>query len=255
LLQALISPSLTMPMPTTSVPASIPQERARFRSTTRHLIINCGGLKRGEPDLKVRLPVTVGCANFETFDIVDGKFPEKTQTLTFVPGIGISYRINENWTLSPFVDFGIGYDFENSNSSYVFGTALRSLATFDFQSYQLELFNALLYAGNTLQPDEAVNDFSRLETGLNFQFPLDRVVWNRKTAVSAYYLNYVYFNRLEFVDYLQEPVEVSLQHEVGLTFDTFPDMKVLGIPFSRIGLGIRIGNKGEAIRLVFGTPY
>jgi hypothetical protein len=54
---------------------------------------------------------------------------------------------------------------------------------------------------------------------------------------------------------LQEPVEVSLQHEVGITLDTFPGMKVLGIPFSRIGLGVRIGNKGEAIRLVFGKPY
>jgi hypothetical protein len=72
---------------------------------------------------------------------------------------------------------------------------------------------------------------------------------------AGFRLNYLYFNRLEFLRYLNDPIEVAVQNEIGFTFDTSPDMKVLGIPFSRIGLGYRFGNDVEVVRLVFGIPF
>lgn len=209
----------------------------------------------GKTGIEFRLPVTVGFANFETTDIVDGKIPNNAATITFVPGVDLSYRIVDNWTVSTFLDLGFGYDFRYENTAYVFGAGIRSLATFEFSKHRLELFNGFLYAGNTTQPDDDIIDFNQLETGINLQFPLKKRVWNRKTAVSTYYINYLYFNDLNFLLHQQEAVGVSVQHEVGVTFDTFPDMEILRIPFSRVGLGVRLGDEGEAIRLVFGVPF
>jgi hypothetical protein len=205
--------------------------------------------------LQLRLPVTIGFLDFDLPDAIDPNLPSKIETLSFVPGIQYIYRVNNYWSLSPFLDLGIGHDFETDNSAYVYGAGVNSLLVFRYTSFNLEIYNEFLFAGNTTEISNVRNEFSRFQTGINFQFPLNNKIWNRETAVSVYYLNYLYFNRLEFLRYLNDPIEVAVQNEVGLTFDTSPDMKLLGIPFSRIGLGYRFGNDVNVIRLVFGIPF
>lgn len=219
-----------------------------FRYTLREVTEHQSGIV-------LRLPATVGFLNFETLDLVDFKLPDSVTTFTFVPGIQLNKMITINWTVSPFIDSGIGYDFSTHLSSYVYGVGVKSTAIFDTERYQFTLFNELLYAGNTT-PDNAVNnDFSRFETGLNFQFPLRYQVWDRNTAFSLYYLNFIYFNDLTFLKLDDTEINVSAQNEVGLTFDTMPDMKVSVVKFSRFGLGYRFGNGVNAVRLVFGMPF
>lgn len=211
--------------------------------------------KTEKSGLRLRLPVTIGFLDFDLPDAIDPNLPSKIETLTFVPGIQYIYRVNDYWSLSPFLDFGIGHDFETDNSAYVYGAGVNSLFIFRYASFNLEIYNEFLFAGNTTEISNVRNEFSRFQTGINFQFPLNKKIWNRETAVSIYYLNYLYFNRLEFLRYLDAPIEVAVQNEIGLTFDTSPDMKLLGIPFSRIGLGYRFGNDVNVIRLVFGIPF
>ncbi|MGW8228808.1 MAG: hypothetical protein ACWGOW_07905 [Gammaproteobacteria bacterium] len=205
--------------------------------------------------LRLRLPVTIGFMDFDLPDAIDPNLPSKIETLTFVPGIQYIHQVNNKWTLSPFIDLGMGHDFETDNSAYVYGAGVNSLLVFKYQTFNLEIYNELLFAGNTTEISGVRNEFSRFQTGINFQFPLKRKAWDRDSAISVYYLNYVYFNRLEFLRYLNEPIEVAVQNEIGLTFDTSPDMKLLGIPFSRVGLGYRFGNKINVVRLVFGIPF
>jgi hypothetical protein len=193
--------------------------------------------------LRLRLPVTIGFVDFDLPDVIDPGLPNKFETLTFVPGIQYIHQINDYWTLSPFIDFGIGHDFATYNNAYVYGAGVNSLLVFKYESFNLEIYNEFLFAGNTTEINDVRNEFSRFQTGINFQFPLDFKAWNRDPAISVYYLNYIYFNRLEFLRYLNNPIEVAVQNEVGITFDTSPDMKLVGIPFSRIGLGYRFGNE------------
>lgn len=204
---------------------------------------------------RFRLPVTIGFLDFDLPEAIDSNLPSKIETLTFVPGIQYIYPVNNYWSLSPFLDFGFGYDFETDNSAYVYGAGVNSLFVFRYTSFNLEIYNEFLFAGNTTEISDVRNEFSRFQTGINFQFPLKRKAWDRDSAISVYYLNYLYFNRLEFLRYLDDPIEVAVQNEVGLTFDTSPDMKLVGIPFSRIGLGYRFGNNVNVIRLVFGIPF
>ncbi len=219
-----------------------------FRYTIRETSQDKGGLR-------IRLPVTIGFIDFDLPDVIDPNLPSKFETLTFVPGIQYIHQVNDKWSLSPFIDFGFGYDFETNNNAYVYGAGVNSLFIFKYESFNLEIYNEFLFAGNTTEIDDVRNEFSRFQTGINFQFPLDFKAWGRDPAVSVYYLNYIYFNRLEFIRYLNDPIEIAVQNEVGITFDTSPDMKLVGIPFSRIGLGYRFGNNIDVVRLVFGIPF
>lgn len=219
-----------------------------FRYTIREVSQDKGGLR-------LRLPVTIGFIDFDLPDVIDPNLPDRFETMTFVPGIQYLHQVNDKWSLSPFIDFGIGHDFETKNNAYVYGAGVNSLFVFKYESFNLEIYNEFLFAGNTTEIDDVRNEFSRFQTGINFQFPLDFKAWGRDPAISVYYLNYIYFNRLEFIRYLNDPIEVAVQNEVGVTFDTTPDMKLVGIPFSRIGLGYRFGNDIDVVRLVFGIPF
>ena len=219
-----------------------------FRYTLRDASLDKSGLR-------LRLPVTIGFLDFELPDAISPNLPNKIETLTFVPGIQYIHQVNDQWSLSPFIDFGMGHDFETDNSAYVYGAGVNSLFVFKYQTFNLEIYNEFLFAGNTTEINDVRNEFSRFQTGINFQFPLKRKAWDRDSAVSVYYLNYLYFNDLEFLRYLEEPIKVSVQNEIGLTFDTSPDMKMLGIPFSRVGFGYRFGNKINVVRLVLGIPF
>ncbi|MCG6886775.1 MAG: hypothetical protein LJE74_06170 [Proteobacteria bacterium] len=215
-------------------------------------------LRQAEPrksGIVLRLPVTLGFTNFETLDIVETGLPDSVGTFTFVPGLELVKQVTPIWQLSPFLDSGIGYDLSTHLYSYVYGVGIKSELTLDYQYHQFTLFNELLYAGNTTPDESGNNDFSRLETGLNFQFPLHSRIWDRKNYLSVYYVNYMYFNDLTFLKFDNTEFNISMQNEVGLTFDTAPDMKVSFVEFSRFGLGYQFGNGINVVRLVFGAPF
>lgn len=104
--------------------------------------------------LRVRLPVTVGFIDFDLPGIIVPNLPDRFETSSFVPGIQYIHQVNDKWSLSPFIDFGIGYDFETRNSAYVYGAGVNSLFVFKYTSFNLEIYNEFLFAGNTTEIDD-----------------------------------------------------------------------------------------------------
>jgi len=205
--------------------------------------------------LTFRLPLTAGFINFKLKEIVDAGLPTRIETLTFVPGVAFAFLLGENWTVTPFADLGGGHDFATNHSAWVYGAGVKSMVTFDLGKLDFTLFNEFLFAGNTTPDNRGSNDFSRLETGFSLQKPLAWKVWDRKTALRIYYTNFMYTNSLEFLQFADNSFEISTQNEVGMTFDTDPDMQLAKIGFSGIGIGYRFGNKISVYRLVFGLPF
>lgn len=211
--------------------------------------------KKDDPFLYLRLPVTVGFLEFTAEEILENGLPDRLETLTFVPGIAAHYQVMHNWRLTPFIDIGFGHDFATNQTALVYGTGLKSMAIFDYIDYSFELHNELLYAGNSIKADTPTNDFSRFETGINFRYPMSFKLWDRKTALSLYAINFNYFNSLDFIRFNESKIEVRTENEIGITLDTFPDMAIYKIEFSRIGLAVRSGNGVNVARLVFGMPF
>ena len=211
--------------------------------------------KKDDPFLFLRLPVTVGFIEFVPQEIVESGLPDRLETLTFVPGIGAHYQVRKNWRLTPFIDVGLGHDFATNQTALVYGTGVKSRVIFDYIDYSFELHNELLYAGNSVKTQSRTNDFSRFETGLNFRYPMSFKLWERKTALSLYVINFNYFNSLDFIRFTETEIQIRTQNEIGITFDTFPDMAISKIEFGRIGLAYRTGDGLNVTRLVIGIPF
>ena len=207
------------------------------------------------PFIFFRLPFTIGFLEFTPQEILDSGLPDRLETITFVPGIGLHYQVSNQWQLTPFIDIGFGHDFATNQTALVYGSGIKSRFTFDYTDYVIELHNELLYAGNSVKTDSKTNDFSRFETGLNFSYPLPFKLWDRKTALSLYAINFNYFNSLDFIRFTEGKIQVRTQNEIGITFDTTPDMAISKVEFSRVGLAYRTGNGVNVIRLVFGMPF
>ncbi len=205
--------------------------------------------------LNFRLPLTAGFINFKLKEIAEAGLPTRIETLTFVPGVAFAFQLRDNWTVTPFADLGGGHDFATNHSAWVYGVGVKSMAIFDLGKLDFTLFNEFLFAGNTTAGNRGSNDFSRLETGFSLQKPLPWQVWDRKTALRIYYTNFMYTNSLEFLQFADNSFEISAQNEVGMTFDTDPDMQLAKIGFSGIGIGYRFGNNISVYRLVFGLPF
>ena len=115
-----------------------------FRYTLRETTQDKGGLR-------LRLPVTVGVVDIDYFDQIFPTLPDRFETLTFVPGIQYIHQVNDYWRLSPFVDFGMGHDFATDNNAYVYGAGVNSLFVFKYNTFNLEIYNEFLFAGNTTE--------------------------------------------------------------------------------------------------------
>ena len=87
--------------------------------------------------LEVLLPATIGFHDNE-----DGN----VGTLTFVPGLRLNYPVLDNWWLKPFGQFGFGKDFSGSDIAWIYGAGIKSLATFDLKSSELDFGTAFTWA-------------------------------------------------------------------------------------------------------------
>ncbi len=83
--------------------------------------------------LELLLPATIGF-----HDNAD----ENVGTVTFVPGLRLNYPVLDNWWLKPFGQFGFGKDFSGSDIAWIYGVGIKSLATFELKSSELDFGTA-----------------------------------------------------------------------------------------------------------------
>lgn len=206
------------------------------------------------PELKLTLPVTVGFFNIDTQDIIGGDFPDSVSTLSIVPGVTAGFQFTERWKFSPFIDFGFASDNESGKISNIYATGFRSRFEITKSPLTIVLGNNLIYATQTVDDGNDL-DFSTLETGLDFVLPDFNVFDYHLANFNIYYVNFRYFDNLEFLRPAEHPVEVVIQNEIGFTFGIklFQNYRYVDIP--RIGLGYRKGDGLAAYRLVLGVPF
>lgn len=209
-------------------------------------------IEEHEWGLKVKFPVTLGFYDFELKDIIDSGLANDVTTMSILPGLEFEYAIRDNWSLMPFSDFGVGYNFSTNRITYIYSAGIKSLVVFPRKDFQCRFGNKFLYAGYTT-PEASVSDsFRSFETGLDLRHPLWFTVRGHPMNWSIYFVNYLYAN-LEFVHLLSDDFTIDVQNEFGVTVGTSSKFWWSGNP--RLGLGYRLGPEFYAIRIVFGMPF
>jgi len=203
----------------------------------------------------LRAPVTLGFYDFDSSDFLDRNLPDSISTFSFVPGIQSLYLMNENWRIGAFLDAGIVTNQEENETNNIYGTGIISYFNYDYNDTTITLFNRLLYARDSGSNIEEADDYASFETGLDFLFPPISIDQNSKIDFSTYYINHRYFDNLNFLRLSQRPVEVVIQHELGITFELKKSLNYKYLTIPRIGIGYRFGDNLSIIRIVIGSAF
>lgn len=205
--------------------------------------------------IKINVPLTIGYFGIDTSDIIDDGLPDNVSTYSIVPGIEFTVPVSLNWQLSPFADYGFSTNNENGETYTIYSYGLKSRYNFSIDQYQLILGNNLLYAKQESDDGSNDSDFASFETGLDFRLPEFKIFNAHLADFSFYYVNFRYFDNLEFLRPANRPVDVTIQHEIGFTFGVKLQEKYRYLDIPRIGLGYRKGDGLSVFRIVLGMPF
>jgi hypothetical protein len=215
----------------------------QVRSETEHFL----GIK---PTLKT----TFGFYDFNPSDILDFDFPDSVGIVTILPGVELPMLVTPNWRLTPFVDFGAGWDTETDDITLILGVGAYSRAEFPWKERTFILWNRLIRSQDFESDSDESQYFSLFEVATEVRVRAGRIL-KQRADVGTYIKGEFYFDQL-FIDLVDgDPIEINRRYEVGVTYGSTEPSKLWIIPFPRLGLGYRFGQGNTGIRLIFSYAY
>jgi len=197
--------------------------------------------------MELLLPATIG---FHDND--DGN----NGTFTFVPGLRLSYPVLDNWWLKPFGQIGFGKDFSGSDVALIYGVGIKSLATFDLKSSELDFGTAFTWADQHQSGGGSDNGFSMVDIGLNSRWPTDITVLDRKSDLNLFFVYTEFVNDLNFDRVQKDDKKIQRLYKFGIALSSDENYPILGL-FDLRGGGIDVtfGKGYFGMGLTTGFPF
>lgn len=211
--------------------------------------------ERGRIAARITLPVTLGFAGFEGRDVVDEGLPEQVDSLSFVPGLAVAYRVRDDWTLEPFAEAGLARDSSSELDQRVYAFGLRSEYEIPSDGTDWRLHNELVHAV-VREPDvDRTDDFTRFRIGTTARRPFVAEGTGRRPDWLGYGLVEIYTDVPGGPFPGEDRNGHEVQYEAGVTLGATETLRIGRIPLPRIGLGYRFGDDLSVYRIVFGAPW
>jgi hypothetical protein len=214
-------------------------------------------LDTGEFDWGLKFNTTVSAGFFDydpEVSLPELELPSEIGTLAILPGLEFVAPVNDSWSLHPFVDLGLGKNFEADTVNLIYGFGIRSYFDFSIGDYPFLLGNRLYQAGFKNKTLDSSNSFAAFETGLNMTL-LRGSLFGRDTDLGLYYMNFIFSEDLNLTEISEKVDTVDIQNEIGFTFGASRAVSHTAIGRPRIGLGVRFVGNDQLYRLVFGFPF
>ena len=208
----------------------------------------------GDLGVKFLLPVTVGITNFEDFEDLPDLTVDDISTLSFVPGVELEFALSERFSVKPFAQAGVGLEFQDKDTTFVWGAGVRSRYTKTLGKSDWILGGELMAAGNV--PGSGVESSSIVRAGFGVEhvYPL-AWEWNgRRTTLHTQLIGYHYPNEATF-DAPASDISIDNTIQLGMAIGIDPAFKFLGISVRQVGVGYKHGNDISAITLVTSFPF
>ena len=199
--------------------------------------------------LELLLPATIGF-----HDYTDGQ--DNQATITFVPGAQFVYPLLENWWLKPFGQFGFGKDFSGSDIAWIYGAGVKSLATFDLKSSELDFGTAFTWAAQNQSGGGSDSGFSMFEIGLNSRWPTNIILLDRKSDINLFFVYTDFINDLDFERAKKENKSVQRLYKFGIALSSKEKYPILGLfDLSGGGVDVTFGKGYFGLGLTTGFPF
>lgn len=202
-----------------------------------------------------RLPVSVGSYSFkfDADEVGDTELPSDVATLTFVPGIEWIVPRSDRWHLEPYVDLGVGTNFNTHEEVLIYSVGISSFYTL-LEGRPHEWVNRILYAGDYSFTTKGVNDFASFQTGVEW-YLLDGLRWRqRRNFLTTYAMTFWHFNSVQLTSAEFNAVKLRNNFEVGLSWGAEETPADHWYTITRFGLGYRFGDGLESWRLFISRP-
>ncbi len=206
-------------------------------------------------DLKLRFPLSVGFFNFQFDDLLEGVLPDRASTISIHPGIEYPFRLNEHWTLTPYVDVGWSRNIDYSNDVFVFSTGATAIRSFDPADRDLQWLSKLFYARYDAFDTDDSDQFAALQMALDRRFGRQRELFGQSFYPRLFAAYYWYFSPVDFTRPGLEDATLSASIEGGVSFELQKPLSFLGFKLGRLGLAVRYGDNVAVWRLFAGRPF
>ena len=209
----------------------------------------------GRPGIRALFPVSLGSHRFDFDDIFDIE-EEDVSTVSFVPGLRLTFKVRQDWEVSSSANFGYGRDFDNGVSSTIYGAAVSSNYLFAESRYQYRFGTEALGAG--YRPDGGSNRvILRLGAGIDAKVPTQWTWGGSAVFLNPQLITYFYSREAEFntVSMQRDFFDVQTEIQVGLAIGRDKPLRVLGFRFDRIGIGYRYSDNVQGIKLFTQFPF
>ena len=208
-------------------------------------------LKPDQMGIKLLLPVAIGLHNFDDLKIVDFDIDD-VGTISFVPGVEFQLKPGARWEVKPFGQFGASWE-DNGGIDLIFGLGTRTNYTIPSGDAAYVIGAEYLIAGDDDDEGPSSN-IHRLALGFEYKHPVKWSLFGRRTSMHWRIIGYNYIGGLEVRSFpTTQSYEIDAELRLGFAVSIDPGLKIIGIPFSHLGLGYRVSEHSSAI--VFETKF
>ncbi|MCZ6895706.1 MAG: hypothetical protein O7H40_16895 [Gammaproteobacteria bacterium] len=198
---------------------------------------------------RFRLPVSVGFFDFDFLDAPEN-VPESVATMTFIPGIERRFQLSDSWSLTPYVDLGVGYNFSTDLASTIYSTGVAAELEFGGNHAWV---SRVFYAGYYTPANHDSNDFGAFQTGVELSVATF-ALFGRDVRLAPFAMGYWYFDALKFIRPGQSAADVVTNGEVGVSLIFEQPISLIVAKIPRVALSYRFGDGVSAWRIVFSRP-
>jgi hypothetical protein len=208
--------------------------------------------------VRLLAPVQAGFYSFKATDTNGARISINQQSLAFVPGAEVQIPIGERFALKPFAQFGVVQAFGDNVGnpySYVYLGGARSVAQWHSGETTLSLGNAVIFAGDRTVGPGFQESYVSLQAGVEARHPLGFSIHGIAPDIGVYANTYYYPAALQFSRFLQPPLRVTNQGEIGFSIGTASPVPVSWWPNPRLGAGFIFGDGLSVWHVNFGFPF
>jgi hypothetical protein len=203
--------------------------------------------------LRLLVPIATGITDFDEFTDIPDLRVDDLQTASVAPGIEIQVPLKENWLLSPFGQAGLGWDFNSSENSFIWGTGVRTRAWFG-DGQKLLFGGELLWAGNRPNSVQPTTRFTRIAAGGEYKWPTHLSAFGRRLFVQARVVQTFYLDPAD-IDRPRDTTRINRSTEIGMSIGLDRPVDILGYPFRQGGVAFEYADGVKAIKLVTTFPF
>jgi hypothetical protein len=205
------------------------------------------------PGLRLTLPATVGFFNYSPLDLVHTQLPAHVGAFSFVPGVQLTFKMDEHWRIEPYARAGVSVSSDEFDG-WLYGLGTSNIYEWDARGVHARMLNDILFAGVIYRSPADPNDnLVRVRNGLQLSRLTGLTIGQHKIELSVYgFADY-------FPDAPRPPVVGTrtsrLQLEPGFLIGAEPQWRIRSFELPRIGIGYRFAGDLSGWHLDISEPF